>query len=322
MLPEPGSPAETSAFFFDRGTKCCTFSPNIPSYLVGGLLSDPSPALAEGRRRIRERIRSRVGVTPRGLAPGRRFEVLYTAGAGRAFGRSSSLRCPYHDPAGRCTVRPWWESTCHTWFCKHVAGQDGRLFWLALQRYLAAAEEALTAFVLNRTGLLPDDSPASGSSANLSVEDLDERPPPETEYRRIWGRFAGHEEAFYRRALLLVRGLTRRRFEDLGGAPLALRLRALRRAHAAALAGTAPQVLLRAPALASTRLGDGRYRLTTYSDFDPLVVSHAIFRLLDEFDGVRTNRQVNAKLRRSGKAPLPGRTLLQLYQARVLVVPG
>ena len=322
MLPGQGSPGGASALFFDPGTKCCTYSPSIPGYLVGGLLSDASPALAEGRRRIRERIRSRFGVRPRGLVPGRRFELLYSAGAGQAFGRSSNLRCPYHDPAsGHCTVRPWWESTCHTWFCKHVAGNDGLLVWQALRRYLKAVEEALTAFVLNRTGLPPDDLPATGDSGTLSAGELDEHPLSEAEHRRLWGRFAGHEEDFYRRAFRLVSGLTRTEFQQTGGAPLALRLRALRKAHEAALARNAPPVLLRAPALAVTYLGGGRYRLTTYSEYDPLVVSRAVFRLLDEFDGVRTNRQIGVALRRAGKTALPGRLLLQLHQARVLVVP-
>lgn len=322
MVPERGSPACSPALYFDPATKCCTYSPSIPGYLVGGLLSDDSPALAEGRRRMRARIRSRVGVTPRGLVPGRRFKLLYSAGAGRTFGRSGSLLCGFHDTAtGRCTVRPWWESTCHTWFCKHVNGLDGRNFWLALQGYLAAAEEALGAFVLNRTGLLPDDT-ASRESASLSAADLDERPLPDAEYRLLWGRFAGHEEAYYRRALRLVLGLTRGQFRALGGAPLALKLRALRQAHAAALAKVAPPVLQRAPALAATHLGDGRYRITTYSDYDPLVISRTVLQLLDEYDGLRTNRQIAGALRRAGKPTLPAGALLQLYQARVLVVPG
>jgi hypothetical protein len=151
---------------------------------------------------------------------------------------------------------------------------------------------------------------------------VDERPPSEEEYRRLWGRFAGREEAFYDSAYRLASGLTRKGFEAAGGAPLALRLRALQKAHAAALATRAPAVLRRAPGLSSTLLDNGRYRITTYSEYDPLVVSRTVFRLLDEFDGVRTNRQIGAALRRAGKVVLPGRVLLQLYQARVLVTPG
>ena len=323
MLPEPESPVEPASLFFDVRTKCCTYSPKIPNYLVGGLLSDTSPSLAEGRRRVRARIRARVGVTRWGIAPGRRFDLLYAAGARQAFGRSTHLLCPYHESAsGRCTIRPWSESTCQTWFCKHVAGKDGQAFWRALQRYVATAEAALAAHVLNRTGLPPDDPPAERSAQALGADDLDEHPLSDAEYRRLWGRFAGKEEVFYRRAHELVRRLTRKQFAAAGGATLALRQRVLQEAHASAVAKTAPPVLRRALGLASTRLDDGRYRLATYSEYDPLVVSGTVFRLLDEFDGVRTNRQIGAALRRAGKAALPSRALLQLYQARVLVIPS
>jgi hypothetical protein len=173
--------------------------------------------------------------------------------------------------------------------------------------------------VLNRTGLLPEDPQHGRPPTALDAADLDERPLPEAAYRRLWGRFAGSEEAFYRRAHDLVRRLTRKEFENLGGATLALRLRALRTAHAAAVARKPPPVLQRVPSLPSTRLDDGRYRLATYSEYDPLVVSDTVFRLLDEFDGTRTNGQIRTALRRGGKPVLSERALLQLYQARVLV---
>ena len=322
MVPGPGCSPEPSSLFFDPRTKCCTYFPKIPNYLVGGLLSGAAPALAEGRRRVRARIKSRVGVTPWGLLPGKRFDLLYLAGAAHAFGRSEHLACPYHDSAsGKCTVRPWWEATCQTWFCKHDAGLDGLTFWRALQRYIAGLEKALASYVLNRTGLFAADPPLHGAVQALDAADLDERPLPDADYRRLWGRFAGREEVFYQRAYALVRRLTRKEFEKVGGASLALRLRVLKEAHAPAVAKRVPPFLQRAPGLASTRLNDGRYRLTSYSEFDPLVVARAVFLLLEEFDGSRTNRQIGVALRRAGKAAFSERALLQLYQARILIKP-
>src|SRR5450631_4114901 len=65
--------------YFRPDTKCCTFQPHLPNYLVGALLRDADPALAEGQRRIRARIAQRVGVTPQWLAPGRKFSLLFEA---------------------------------------------------------------------------------------------------------------------------------------------------------------------------------------------------------------------------------------------------
>src|SRR6476661_2494548 len=46
---------------FRPDTKCCTYHPKLPNYLVGALLSDEDPAMAEGRRRIEEKFARGVG---------------------------------------------------------------------------------------------------------------------------------------------------------------------------------------------------------------------------------------------------------------------
>src|SRR4051812_30061729 len=70
-------PAPTGHFRADA--KCCTFHPALPNYLLGGLLSDPDPSLEEGRRRVREKIAGRIGVTPQWLSPPRKLRVFLEA---------------------------------------------------------------------------------------------------------------------------------------------------------------------------------------------------------------------------------------------------
>src|SRR3954454_5365908 len=50
MCPPPG--AEGDGAYFRPDVKCCTYHPRLPNYLVGALLADDDPALAEGRRRV------------------------------------------------------------------------------------------------------------------------------------------------------------------------------------------------------------------------------------------------------------------------------
>jgi len=50
--------------FFQPDLKCCTYHPTLPNYLVGAVLSDASPELDGGKRRIRGKIAARIGVTP------------------------------------------------------------------------------------------------------------------------------------------------------------------------------------------------------------------------------------------------------------------
>src|SRR5260221_469601 len=84
-----------------------------------------------------KRVASRVAVDPMGVHPPAAYTLLYDRARG-AFGRASSLRCPLYDaPTGACTVWRHREATCSTWFCKYVAGADGRQFWTAVKTYLS-----------------------------------------------------------------------------------------------------------------------------------------------------------------------------------------
>ena len=37
---------------FEPSTKCCTFLPELPNFLVGAMLADTDPAAAEGRASV------------------------------------------------------------------------------------------------------------------------------------------------------------------------------------------------------------------------------------------------------------------------------
>src|SRR4030042_467761 len=56
---------------FNGRTKCCTFYPVLPNFIVGGILSDRSAGLKRGRQRIDDAITAGIGVYPHGLFPPR-----------------------------------------------------------------------------------------------------------------------------------------------------------------------------------------------------------------------------------------------------------
>ena len=71
MRPPDGQP-EGGAGYFHPVVKCCTYVPQIPNFLAGGILRDADPALEYGRTTFLERMRAGDGVTPLGLAIPRR----------------------------------------------------------------------------------------------------------------------------------------------------------------------------------------------------------------------------------------------------------
>src|SRR5262245_12128098 len=54
----PVRPVDGTNHFFRPDTKCCTYHPRLPNYLVGAILSDDSADLAEGRRRLEAKVAS------------------------------------------------------------------------------------------------------------------------------------------------------------------------------------------------------------------------------------------------------------------------
>ena len=95
--------------------------------------------MAAGRATLETRLASRVAVTPIGVGRSPTFQVLYDhVGEATGFGRSRSIRCPHYleEGCGLCGIWRHRESTCATWFCKHVRGGVGKRFWGTIQQLL------------------------------------------------------------------------------------------------------------------------------------------------------------------------------------------
>jgi len=306
---------------FRPDTKCCTYHPRLPNYLVGALLSDEDALLAEGRRRIEEKIQSRVGVSPQWLKPPAKYNLLYD-NARRAFGRAESLLCPYFDKEqGMCTVWPYREAVCSTFYCKYVAGADGRGFWMSLKTYLALVEIQLSRYAIFR--LCPDYIVAGldreGSAAALGPRDLDEEAPSEKDYKALWRAWSGREVEFYKTCFALVRSLPKPEFERFLGLDGTLALEVLEHRHRALVSPRLPDVLAFNPDATVKWLPDGSVALGAYSEFDAIALPGAAYGLLVEFTGKEPVAAVRARLRKEKQADLFEDVLFTLYRHRVLI---
>lgn len=314
-------PSSVFGFSFSRESKCCTHHPNLPNYLVGALLSDSSPQNEAGRDRVREAIRRGVGVSPRGIHRSRKIDLLIRNSDRGFFGRSRSLICPFFErEMGICTVRPFWDAVCNTWFCKYVGGQDGMSFWLAIRRYLLWAEETLIRYSLRELDCKMETIiPRGEGKASLCVEELDGSPPDEETRLALWGKWSGREEDLFRESFARVAGLNRRRFVRLAGVTESILLDHVRERYAVLARPRLPGVLLRNPNLRHERTEDGAYVLAGYSYLDPFQVSERVYRLLDFFDGRRPNAEA-CRLVHEQMGIYPDDELLtELYRFRILV---
>src|SRR4051812_32573116 len=104
MLPrEDDNPSEMKVFFEPR-SKCCTFLPDVPNFLVGRILRDQAPEMALGRASMDRRVDAKIGVTPLGVGQPSSYLLWYNHSKS-AFGRSQTLRCPHYiEEGGLCGI--------------------------------------------------------------------------------------------------------------------------------------------------------------------------------------------------------------------------
>jgi hypothetical protein len=296
VMLKPSEGAE-DATYFHPAVKCCTFQPNIPNFLAGRILSDADPSIAGGRAALEQRIARRVAVTPSHVGAGAVFGLLYKS-TPNAFGRAPALRCSYLTPEGGCGVWKYRPGVCATWFCKHVRGQTGRRFWQLADKLLREVELELALHCL-----------AEMKVGSAEVGDVTARPGPDVSeldgeidwaaYRRLWGEWAGRETDFYRACARLVEGLA---WEDVVEAcgPRVRILADLVRDARAHLASEAIPERLRVRDFKVDGFEKGRYRVTTYSEFDPVLLSDRLTRVLRYFDGRPTDDALAAIFEEEG----------------------
>jgi hypothetical protein len=300
MCAPEGERSGNGTLYFSPVTKCCTYQPKLPNYLVGRALEDPDFAFSAGRKTLEKRIDDGVGVTPLGLQQSAVFDVLYRNGSD-AFGRASALRCPHYleEAGGRCGVWRHRNSICATWFCKHERGALGLAFWHRMRDLLMAIETALSTWCVLESDLEPESQEAlfpgqgrPGSPPSLSAADMDLRVEPQAA-DRLWGRWRGRERDFYRECAARVTPLTWQDVAEIGGSEVAVRARMTQLAFATMSSERVPDRLAPA-AFHVIASGAEGVRVVGYSGTDPLDLDPAVLEVLPYFDGGPAQRALAA----------------------------
>jgi hypothetical protein len=320
-----GQNAPVAMDYFRPDAKCCTYHPALPNYLVGAILADQGEELAEGRRRLRAKIAARIGVTPRYLAPPRKYGVIYASGRGAGFfGRAKSMLCPYFDEEndGRCTVWRYREAVCSTYFCKYTNGKPGWDFWDTLKGYLSHVERTLAryaALTVDNTVTEPNQERNS-----LSLEDIEDLPPLDADYARYWGRgtWVGREEEFYIKCYEQVNVLAKAEFaKHVDDSPDGRGLLAKLEAKYDAITNSKlPEILVRATNLRKREAGESVV-VTTYNPYDGFSLEKELFEVLGMFRADQTLDENLARLDKEHDVQLAPELIQYLFVHGVLAPP-
>jgi hypothetical protein len=290
MCSRTGEPADTEQFFFDSGSKCCTYTPTLSNFVVGAILGDPTQSMITGKAALTARLSKGLGADPLSIHPTLAYNLLYRHSQ-NAFGRNSTLRCPHLDTAlGACTIWPYRDPTCVTWFCKHHRGKIGQSFWRALQTFLDVVIKELSLWCVLRLdigdealALLESKRDRGMKGENLQASELDGRFDADTA-RKTWGRWWGRETEFYAECARLVSNLDFRQVERICGPEILVSSRLVKLAYARLQETDIPTVLTIGRFEVEEATLDA-VRVWSYSRLDPLDLPVPVFMALSYFDG-------------------------------------
>lgn len=142
---------------FSSQTKCCTYYPFLPNYLIGGILQDTS--LPEPRRQIvKSRILSRQFMLPIGGSAPPVYQQKFRNKDPEDFGNRMDLLCDFYDSVkGGCSIWQWRGHECTTYFCHSSYGEKGENFWQRIRSLLFELEMYLSQMAMLHLGFINRD---------------------------------------------------------------------------------------------------------------------------------------------------------------------
>lgn len=308
--------------FFSPQTKCCSYVPKLPNYLVGRILADEDTALASGRASVLARLQAGVSVTPLGLEQSPVFLALYGRSPSTLSGQSRTILCPHYlaDEGGRCGIWKHRNSVCTTYFCKYVRGATGQSFWRTLHQLLTAIEENLARWCVYE--LDPGGKslkllfPLMEENALIDPHALDGAPEPQR-HRALWGDWAGREADYYQACARLVEPLTWPDVLARSGPTVGIYARLTSVAYRQLTSAQLPPAL-EVGSFRSVRLNADTQVVSSYSGYDPIELPKSLLEVLHYFDG-RPTRQALAAISAERSIKINHALVRKLVNFKILV---
>ncbi|MHC1726089.1 MAG: hypothetical protein AB9866_08815 [Syntrophobacteraceae bacterium] len=200
--------------YYRPETKCCTYHPLLPGFLVGRILRENGPHGELARAELERRIDSGVGVIPTTIEASPLFKMTYAKNPKGLFGKTAGLRCPHYldKEGGACGIRSNRPGICATWFCKHSCGRRGIRFWNGMRDLLRSIEHELSLWCVAQI------APSTGIVDALlrylekrdyipEADEIDGFLKP-ARRRELWGSWHGRERDFYLESARIVESLS------------------------------------------------------------------------------------------------------------------
>lgn len=168
---------------FSPFTKCCTYYPFIPNYLVGAILKE-NPKHPD----ILELIRECKYILPIGICAPPGYQKKFNLKLATDFGTNTDLLCPFYKvQSGGCSVWKNRGHECSTFFCISSYGEAGELFWSEVRDYLHHVEMVFSQQSMIEKGFAPKEINNNLAYVKRPVDDnLSEWSMNAIEWSKAW----------------------------------------------------------------------------------------------------------------------------------------
>jgi hypothetical protein len=280
---------------FNLNTKCCSFHPSIPNFLVGAIICDNDQDPEAKAQFVRGALTNEI--TPFGIDPSYATRLYYRL---KPFGKFVQANCPFYmnHRVGSCAIYNHRNAVCSTWFCKHERGGVGWRFWQKLDEMLTVAEIELSKHCI----------------AKLQIKIPEE---PKDVRERFWGNWMFREPEFFQECWKIVERLTWGEVLSIGGERLSKAVNELIEASHHVNSATIP-MFLRMGEFTQEDVGDDIVRVWAYNKYNPIDLRKEIVDVLPFFDG-RSIEEVLAQIGNETSVHLDERLLLQLTDYKILI---
>ncbi len=301
--------------YYSEKSKCCTFFPYIPNYLAGLILSDTAKDFEQGREKLKEIIAKGQGISPKGISAGKKYSLLYKKSKKLAFGKNTSLICPFFvNRQNSCSIWNGRSAICSTFFCRYNAGVFGENFWRNIQFYLQETEKKLSKYAIMQLDALTDYFNHEPEESDFKPFEVDDAKHPD--YEQIWGKWYGKEIEFYVRCYDVIASLTRTKFDEIMGISNRYYIQKISKAKDLMNNGNLPVRLKLNNKVNFFPVSGSKFLIT--SSFGSFEIDTELVDVLKLFDGNETVGSIINKLKNKNII-LEKDLLLDFYYNRILI---
>ncbi len=227
--------------FFSKETKCCTFKPIVPNYLIGGILMD-----SKQPTKIHTYVDTGEKITPLGYFPSKEEFQHYARIIPDEFGIDETAKCELLDD-GNCSIWQHRNSICSTYFCHYFKGFHGKRFWADVRDFLQFIEETLSMHCCYALDIPVNYLNQATTNFFINVQEALQDPPLPLPESSIWGPWVDKKSQFFHECQSICQNLSLTQLKKLNPTGFAIKYQALENSYNNMITPTLPPVLILNP---------------------------------------------------------------------------